>query len=388
MEGIGLSNMMGAEEMKSFFGEQKEQPSEAVGDNSNDPAVATEENNEENNETAEVDFSNLFGETPESVGSGESEKAGGASASEDDLGTPRDNLFSSIAQALKDEDVFPGLSDDTIKNIQDADALKKLFEDELSKRFDERQRRIEQALNSGATPDEVQQYQADLNIANWLSSRENYDAITKEGEEGDTLRKQVMYQDYVNRGFPHERAVKMIERSFNDGTELEDAKEAFQACKDFYTKRLKSYEDNLSVREQQKKAEDEKHFESLKKHILDTENFYGGVQVDKSVRQKAYEALTKPVYKDEQGNYLTLLQQYQKEHPIEFMENVAMMYSLTDGFKNVDKLTKKQINAGIKKGFAEVASVLNTTKRNGDGSLNLANSAPDLDERSNWTLAV
>ena len=136
------------------------------------------------------------------------------------------------------------------------------------------------------------------------------------------------------------------------------------------------------------KDDEEKQYSNLKKRILDTEDFYDGVKVDKVTRQKAYDVLTKPVYKDEQGNYLTALQKYQRENPIEFMENVAMMYSLTDGFKNVDKLAKSKVKAGLKKGFAELESVLNTSRRNSDGTLNFANSEPDELEREKWTLAV
>jgi hypothetical protein len=69
------------------------------------------------------------------------------------------------------------------------------------------------------------------------------------------------------------------------------------------------------------------------------------------------------------------------------MENVALLFALTDEFKNVNKLTQKKVQQGIKKGFEEVANVLNTTRRNGDGTLNLANSAPDNENRENWTLA-
>ena len=129
------------------------------------------------------------------------------------------------------------------------------------------------------------------------------------------------------------------------------------------------------------------HQQHLKKQILDTDSFYDGVQVDRNIRQKAYDSITKPVFKDENGNFMNELQKYQRENPMEFMENVALLYALTDGFKNVEKLTRNKVQAGIKRGFDEVASVLNSTRRNGDGSLNLANTAPDDSDRENWTLA-
>jgi hypothetical protein len=196
-----------------------------------------------------------------------------------------------------------------------------------------------------------------------------------------------MYQDYINRGFKHERAMKMIQKSFDDGTDLDDAKEAYNSCKEYYKQQIDDFQQEMEERQQAQKANEQKQFSSLKKHILDTESFYDGVQVDKQTRQKAYDSITKPIYKDEQGNYMNALQKYQREHPTEFMENVALLFALTDEFKSVNKLTQKKVQQGIKKGFEEVANVLNTTRRNGDGTLNLANTAPDTENRENWTLA-
>ena len=85
---------------------------------------------------------------------------------------------------------------------------------------------------------------------------------------------------------------------------------------------------------------------------------------------------------------MTTLQKYQRENPFEYMKNVALMYALTDGFKNVEKLTRSKVNAGLKKGFAEMESVLNNTRRNFDGTLNFANGTPDDDIREKWTLAI
>ena len=383
MEGIGLSNMLGAGQLEKLFGQPQETNSEA--------SEQEEQNlveNQETSETAEVDFSDLIGNLPESVGSAGESSGKGEAPSSNDAGTPDPNLFFSIAKALKDEGVFPDLADDTLKDVTDASALRQLIDGELSKALDARQQRLEQALNSGATSNELQQYQAALNVSKYLEDKKTYDTLVQEGEAGDTLRKQMMYQDYVNRGFTHERAVRLVEKSFADGTEIDDAKEAFQSCKEFYAKQIEDYQQELEIREQERKSAEEKQYNNLKKHILDTDTFFGGVQVDKNVRQKAYDYITKPVHKDEQGNYLTALQQYQREHPVEFMENVAMLYALTNQFKNVDLLTKKQVKAGIKKGFDELASVLNNTRRNSDGSLNLANSAPDDLDRENWTLAI
>ena len=392
MDGIGLDNMLSAEQVEKMFGGTSATGPEetGTGDNQEQEAPENHEEKSETVETAEVDFSDLLGTNqPESVGSEENtEGNGGAPESNDGSGTPQKNLFSSIARILRDEGVFPDLSDEALNDVNSAEALEKMFNDKVTNMFDERQRNLEKALQGGATSDEMQQYQQAMRYSQFLEARETSNLLMKEGEDGEKLRKQVMYQDFINRGFKHERAVKLIQKSFDDGNDIEDAKEALESCKDFYKSQIDDFQQEIEERQKEQKANEEKQYASLKKKILETENFYDGVRVDKAVRQKAYEAITKPVYKDENGNYLTALQKYQKENPLEFMINMAMMMTLTDNFKNVDKLTKKKVQAGMRKEYQDIQNLINNSRRNGDGTLNLANSAPDESERENWSLAL
>lgn len=252
MEGIGLDNMLGAEELERIFSGQEEAASEGAvenGDNNSDP----EENND-TEETAEVDFSDLLGNQPESVGSGKNTEGNGETPeSGNDSGTPQANLFSSIAKALRDEGVFPDLSDDTLKEVTDAASLRAMFDNEVSKSLDDRQKRIEQAINGGATSEELSDYQQALNISQYLNNKDTYDLLNQEGEDGEKLRKQVMYQDYINRGFKHERAVKLVQKSIEDGNDIDDAKEAYESCKDYYQGKIDGYQAELESRQQQQK---------------------------------------------------------------------------------------------------------------------------------------
>ena len=389
MEGIGLDNMLGAEEVEKLFTTPAASEETEAGNANEEGTEETAPENNEEHQTSEADFSDLLGDQPESVGSEEnSEGTGGAPESNNGSGTPQTNLFSSITRILRDKGVFPDLSDEKCNSIQDEEALEQLFTDKVTSMLDERQQRLEKLLNSGATSKEVDEYEKAVATTQFLESTETYNTLIKEGEEGEKLRKQVMYQDYVNRGFKEEKAIKLVEKSIADGSDIEDAKDAFESCKEFYKEKVRSYQQEMENRQKQQKADEEKQYNNLKKHILDTESFYDGVKVDKAVRQKAYEAITKPVFKDEQGNYLTAIQKYQRENPLEFMENVAMLYSLTDGFKNVEKLTKNKVKARLKKEYAEIENLLNNSKRNGDGTLNLGNTAPDDAEREKWTLAI
>ena len=209
MEGIGLDSMLGAEEVEKLFGEQATSETENVEEEKTGEETPANQGNSEQEQTAEVDFSDLLGNNqPESVGSEETTEGNrGAPESENDQGTPTNNLFSSIAKALRDEGVFPDLSDDAINAVKDAATLKKLFDDQISNMFTEEQRRLKNAMESGATTDEMQQYQNAINLSQFLEDKNTIATLSKEGEAGENLRKRMMYQEYMNRGFEHERAV-------------------------------------------------------------------------------------------------------------------------------------------------------------------------------------
>ena len=384
MEGLGLDNILEASEVEKLFSgggitESEEAPKDGE-------AV---QKSAETEETAEVDFSDLLGNQPESVGSGDDiEGKGTAPASTTGGGSPDSNLFFSIAKALRDEGVFPDLSDDALKEIKDAGGFRKLFDDEVSRSLSERQQRLEAALNIGAPPEEVKAYQSDLELYNYLGSSDTEDLVSSESDDGERLRKQLIYQDYINRGINPKKAEKLVNQSFADGNDIDDAKEALESCKKFYKDRIDIYAKNVESQRKAMKEADEEATTSLRKQMMDTDTFFGGVKVDKNIRQKAYDMLTKPVYKDDNGHLLTGLQKYQKDNPQEFLKNMALMCALTDNFSNVEKLTKSKVKAGLKKGFEELESIISSTRRNSDGTLNLANGEPDMKERERWELAI
>lgn len=375
MDGLNL-DMLGTEEVEKLFSDNGE---------NGESQEPEEQESGEKEETAEVDFSDL-GITPESVGRGESEEHGEAPAPKS-AGTQNQNLFFSIAKALRDEGVFPDLSDDSLSEIKDASDFRKMFEDQVSSSMDERVRRIETAINGGATSEEVQQYQNDMQIFQNLYSKQVQDLVEQEGDDGENLRRQILEGDYLNRGFSQERVKKLVEKSFADGTDIDDAKEALESLKGFYGKKMEGYDRMYK----QKRADAEKRLQeeasAFQKEMLDTEDLMG-ISVDKGTRQRAYDAIAKPKYKTEDGRMLTEMQKYQEEHPREWHKNLALMFALTDGFRNIDKLVKTKVKAGMKKGYAELESVLNNTRRTSDGKLDLANTMPEDNGRENWTLAI
>ena len=82
------------------------------------------------------------------------------------------------------------------------EAFAELIEKQIQARFDEKQKRIDEALGVGVEPSAIQQYERTLDYLDGISD----DTISDESEKGETLRKQLIYQDFINRGYSKERA--------------------------------------------------------------------------------------------------------------------------------------------------------------------------------------
>ena len=79
---------------------------------------------------------------------------------------------------------------------------------------------------------------------------------------------------------------------------------------------------------------------------------------------------------------LTAIQKYEQDNHIEFMKYVGLVYTLTDGFKNLDGLIKGKVNKEMKKGLKNLENTLNNSTRNSDGSLNFVTSRRSDDDAS------
>ena len=105
---------------------------------------------------------------------------------------------------------------------------------------------------------------------------------------------------------------------------------------------------------------------------------FGGVDIDVNTRRKAYDNIAKPAYQDtETGEYLTELQKYQRENNLEFIKNVGILYTLTNGFKDINKLVGREVNKSVKKGIRELEDKLSNMPRSSDGSLQYMQGSDD-----------
>lgn len=380
---LSVDNILSEEEVENLFTEYDD-TNEGTGPDDNKP-----DETEHNTTEVNVDTETLFTEEPESVSSDEdSEDKEGTKSDKDKSDSPKKNFYSSIAKALKEDGVFPDLDDESLKSIENPEDFAAIVEKQIQQKLDDKQKRIDEALTVGVEPTEIKKYENSISYLKSITE----DAIINETAEGEQLRKQLIFQDFINRGYSKERATREVQKSLNTGTDIEDAKEALQSNLDYFTE---EYEDLINeAKEAQKAADATKaaQMENLKTTILSADKTFTDIQINQATRQKIFDNIAKPVYTDEKtGEKLTAIQKYERENRVDFLKNISMVFTLTDGFKNFDGLIKNKVRKELNKGIKELEHTINNTSRTTNGSLNFVSGASEDNESfigKGWSLDV
>lgn len=379
-EELSFDNILSEGEIESLFLEETQDPQP-----DNDTGEKSGKKPEETNETTEVEVDTLFTDGPESVGSGKDNKEQEGTPS--DKGGTSPNFYSSIAKALSEEGVFPDLDETKLSEIKSPDDFRTLVEEQIKSNLDERQKRIDEALNLDIEPSEIKRYEDTINYLNSLKDED----ILDEGEKGEKLRKDLIYQDFRNNGYSHERALREVNKSFNGGTDIEDAKEALKSNKVHFKKSYDALIEDARKEKEEEVKERKEQAEKLKNSIFNDKNVFGDIVLDKNTRQRVYDSIAKPVFKDpETGELLTAIQKYESENRTDFLKYVGLFYTMTDGFKNLDNLVKDKVRKEKKKGLSELEHTLNNTARTPGGSLNFVSGVNDSDSYlgKGWDLDI
>ena len=382
MEGLSFDNILGEQEIETLFTdpEDNEVPEEPT-KNEEEEEVETpysdpKKQKEKDNTTEDVDPENLFEDkAPESVGSGKDNEGKEGTAPDNDAdGTSPNNFYSSIANACAVDGIFPNLDDETIKKAVDAESFSNLIEAEINARFDEKQKRISQALENGVEPTDIKKYESTLNYINTITDA----AIAEESEKGEQLRYNLIYQDFINKGMTPDKAKKFADRTVDAGTDVEDAKEALLSNKEFFSNAYNKMLQDAQQKADEEKAEREKNAKELEKSLMKDKQLFGDMEISNDIRKKAFDSVSKPVYKDpETGDYMTAIQKYESEHRAEFLKYTGLIFAMTNGFKDFDSFAKGKVKKEVKKGLRELEQTLNNTRRNNDGSLRMVTNQKD-----------
>lgn len=387
-EELSLDNILSEEQINNLFSDEAIQETPTSEDKNKDKE---DKDTPENKETQEFEATEatpdeLFGK-PESVGSEEETKDKKDTTSK--RSDTSSNFYSSIANALVEDGILQNLDKEELTKIQTAEDFAEAISNQIKSQFDERQKRVNEALELGVEPSEIQKYEKFISILNGVTEEK----LTLENEEGENLRKNLIYQDCLNKGFSKEKALKMVDRSIKAGTDIEDAREALQDNKDFYNSQYNSMLEEARKADEEEKKKLKQQADALKTSILEEDKAFGEITLDKATRQRVYDSICKPVYTDpESGEKFTAIQKYELEHRTEFLKNIGLLFVLTDGFKDINRLVNDKVKKETKKSLRNLEHTLSSRGNNlSGGNLSFANNSGDNDPESlfkGWKLSV
>lgn len=295
--------------------------------------------------------------------------------------------LSSLANALFKDGVLTNLKEEEIKTIKTADDFAAVFEKEIQSRIDEKNKRIDEALNLGVEPSEIKKNENLIQYLNGISE----DTITDETEQANQLRMNLIVQDFMNKGFTQERAIKEANKSVAAGSDIDDALEALESNKTYFNKQYSDLINTAKKEQEEYKQTIIKRDTDVKENILKNEKLFADMNVTPVIRKLAVENIQKPVFTDKEGNKFSAIQKYEKENPVDFLSKVALFYTITDGFTNIDKITSNTKGKIKSKALNELAGSLADINYGLDNSLSLANnlgSNDDENDKGNFVLDI
>lgn len=305
---------------------------------------------------------------------------------DDTNSSDKSKFYKSIAKALKDDGVVD-VDDETLDNIKDSnDFVNNIINKKINDGIDDVTKRVYDALTAGVQVPVIKQYENTINI---LKTIENAD-IEDEGEGGEDVRKKLIFQQYINRGFNDEKAKKEVEKAFNAGTDIDDAKDALSDNLEFFQNQYNDLIEQSRKDNENRMAQKRQELDTLKKSVMSDSDEWKDFNVNDTLKQKIYDNITRPAYKGQNGETYTEIQKYERENRIGFLKNVSMCYTLTNGFTDFSGLSKAKVRKEVSKGMRELESALNSTSRTSSGALKFITNTNDDPESSSkgWDIDV
>lgn len=276
------------------------------------------------------------------------------------------NVYQGLLKSLIEDGVFSEEDDEVV----DADSFKEYINKQVTQQLGDYQSDLKRALDVGADLDEIRLYNQAMN---WLSSY-NDEVLNGSDQKSKQARVNLIYRDYLNKGFKPEKAKSLTMASAKVGSDIKDAREALESCRDYFVGRY-----NDAVQKAEEIEEDRQQYileqeKEIKKNIYEKNTLFGkNVTIDKNIRKKAYDVIAKPYIKDDGGRILSELQYYSQENPVEFKTIMGLMYAMTDGFKNFNKVFNSAVDKKVNSRLDEFTKKITSQPHSDGGSLSYKN---------------
>ena len=247
------------------------------------------------------------------------------------------NLYSSLAAFVHEQGLLPSLNID-LKEIKTADDFANVFNKELDTQAELRLNDYLANLDLnkiGVAKQEIN----DLNSISTDSLKDNID-----------LAKRIIYDDYINQGLDEKKANRMLSRLIDLGEDaiLEDAEESLESLKEFKNREIEKETQSYKQRLEADKIEQAKLDEQMKKTIYESKDLISGLKPNKSLQDKVYKSINDIVGKSPDGVFENKFMKERRENPLEFEIRMYHFYELTNGFKDLNKISTNAKSSAVK----------------------------------------
>lgn len=318
----------------------------------------TSDNNDDNNND-----NNAEEETPETVGNDDTIIHNGGYNEEEDSTTTRrggssPNKYSSIAKTLRDEGAVDA-SDEELESITNADEYVEFMRTQALKRMDDMTQGYVRALQNGANRDEVAMMFRNNQIVNSIKE----DDITN--EENDELRRQIIEQNYLNKGYSDVDAQKLAKMAFDEANDIEEAKAALAETKQYYKDSITAYNQRANEAKAARYKSMTDRSERIKKSVMDDKNAFGGMDLDAKTRKSIVSCINDIAYRDNNGVLYNGVQKWMLDDYEGAMKGMALLAVLTNNGKDYSKLFGAAAKKEVSKARQELMDFIEGNDNNG-----------------------
>jgi hypothetical protein len=252
-------------------------------------------------------------------------------------GESSSNLYSSLAAFVHEQGLLPSLNID-LKDIKTADDFASVFNKELDIQADIRLNDYLANLDLnkiGTAKKEIN----DLNSIDTNSLKNDID-----------LAKRIIYDDYLNQGLDEKKANRMLNRLIDLGEDaiLEDAEESLESLKEFKKREIERETQSYKEKLEADKINQVKLDEQMKKTIYESKDLISGLKPNKSLQDKVYKSINDIVGKSPDGTFENKFMRERRENPLEFEIRMYHFYELTNGFKDLSKISTNAKSSAVK----------------------------------------
>ena len=260
--------------------------------------------------------------------------------------SPDEVFYSGVVDILKKKDFFQQDDLGEIKNDTDlATALDKEIEARLSDRYKE----LDALAKTGAPVDVVVKLQSGLAQLGQIDEN----VI----QESPDIAQQLIVEDFVNKGFSQEDAVKYFGLIDQAGNSTEEAMKALVSRKNQFTKAISDVKTKAIDKKKAEEAIVAKEAADLSKAFEANEIL--GRTVGPSTREKLKKLVNTPVGYTKEGQPLNELMKFKTDNPVEFEQKLSYLFLVTNGFKDL-KSFDRSAETRVSRGMKEAVNVLST----------------------------